>query len=133
MKKILLIVPMLGFIACASKTNKIVEHTGHMHGQDCGHKMVKHGNHFDYIHGEEFHHQSQSKSISLHGMIEKKKARSLAHTDDSSSTHLHGQKCGHEFVTHGEGELSHVDYIVPDGNDTFYEDEHGHFHGLVTE
>jgi len=31
-----------------------VEHT-HVHGPDCGHATVTHGDHVDYVHGEHRH------------------------------------------------------------------------------
>ena len=34
---------------------KIHEHRDHQHGENCGHKAIKHGDHTDYDHDGELH------------------------------------------------------------------------------
>ena len=133
MRRILSLVFVLGLASCANTSHKIASHDSHIHGKDCGHNMVKHGNHSDFLHDNEYHHQNDQNVVTFHGKVEMKKSnRKLANVTANHSNHVeHGQKCGHEFVTHGSGETAHLDYIVSDSGVLIYEDEHNHFHGEV--
>ena len=70
----------------------------HVHGPDCGHAAVPHGDHVDYIHDgcAHFEHEGHWDECA--------DSPHAAHDDHA---HEHGPDCGHEAVPHGD----HVDYV----------------------
>ncbi len=83
----------------------------HVHGKDCGHTAVKHGDHVDFLHDGHLHHPAGG-SIEEHTL-------DVTGTNPAGCTpahacgahgkdHVHGAGCGHEAVPHGD----HVDYLV---------------------
>jgi len=70
----------------------------HVHGPDCGHASVRHGDHVDYFHEGHVHREHDD------------------HWDECAPSHVthgehggheHGPDCGHEAISHGD----HVDYV----------------------
>jgi hypothetical protein len=90
------------------------KHSGahaHKHGTNCGHTTVNHEGHTDYLQDGHLHHlhgdHVEEHRIAVNSMNPDK----CTPTHDCSGhdkTHVHGPKCGHEAVPHG----NHVDYLV---------------------
>ncbi len=106
------------------------EHHDHVHGPSCGHTGVVHGNHVDYLHDGQLHHQTDADQVEEH-LIE------ISATNPDQCTaghacsghaagHVHGPGCGHEPVPHGD----HVDYLV-DGHLHHQHGDHCDDHGPV--
>lgn len=100
-------------------------HTGHVHGPNCGHTAIKHGNHIDYLVDGELHHP--------HGDHCDGHVIELSDTNTDSCSpvntcndHTHGPDCGHEAIKHGD----HMDYIV-DGRLHHQHGDHCDDHGPV--
>ena len=74
-----------------------VAHT-HVHGPDCGHASVQHGDHVDYFHDGHIHHEHD-------GHWDECEASHQTHADHGG--HEHGPGCSHEAVSHGD----HTDYL----------------------
>jgi hypothetical protein len=83
----------------------------HVHGPNCGHTAVRHGDHTDFLHDGHLHH--------MHGDHVDEHTIEVSTTNPDRCTpqqrcgahdqaHLHGPGCGHEAVPHG----NHVDYLV---------------------
>ena len=90
--------------------NKHQDHD-HVHGPECGHVAVKHGDHVDYLHDGHLHHP-HGDHVDEH-VIEVSEANPAACTPEHRCSghedgHVHGPGCGHEAVPHGD----HVDYLV---------------------
>lgn len=83
----------------------------HKHGRECGHTPVTHKDHIDYLHDGHLHHV-HADHVDDHTLEESDKNRSActpAHSCSGHDTnHVHGPKCGHEALPHGD----HVDYLV---------------------
>jgi len=79
-----------------------VEHA-HQHGEGCGHKVEKHGDHVDYEH-EGHHHRGHDKHVDDCEGPEHAGKKVDAHHKDHA--HHHGKDCGHKMVKHGD----HTDY-----------------------
>ena len=108
-------------------TNQATRTGSHIHGPGCGHTVVQHGDHVDYLdHG---HLQHVHDGLTEEHVVEVTEAnpdrcspehRARGH----ESSHQHGPGCGHEAVPHG----NHIDYLVggrlhhPHGNHC---DDHG--------
>ena len=102
----------------------------HVHGPDCGHTAVKHGDHTDYLHDGHLHHP-HGDHVDEH-TIEVSATNPAACTPDHKcgghdADHVHGPGCGHEAVPHGD----HVDYLV-DGHLHHPHGDHCDDHGSVT-
>lgn len=83
----------------------------HKHGGSCGHQMVKHGDHTDYLHDGHLHyvHDDHVDEHSIDETSANKSECTPAHSCSGHSIeHSHGKDCGHEAVPHGD----HVDYLV---------------------
>jgi hypothetical protein len=99
----------------------------HVHGPDCGHTAIKHGDHVDYLHDGHLHQQNDDR-INEHqievSVKNPNKCTPEHHCSGHESDHIHGPNCGHEQVPHGD----HIDYLVnghlhhPHGNHC---DDHG--------
>lgn len=102
----------------------------HQHGPNCGHTAVNHAGHVDYLHDGHLHHANPDGTVEEH-----KIAVSPANPDSCSggksvggheARHVHGPKCGHEAVPHGD----HVDYLV-DGHLHHPHNGHCDDHGKI--
>jgi hypothetical protein len=100
-----------------------MEHTNHphIHGPNCGHTAVRHGDHVDYLHDGHLHYPHE-------GLVEEHRI-SVGPTNPTlclplKHRHIHGLNCGHEEVPHG----NHVDYLV-DGRLHHPHDAHCDDHG----
>ncbi len=87
--------------SCKSHEN----HT-HQHGPDCGHKAVRHGDHWDYAHEGHLHHP-HGDHVDEHVLEVDAQHPDGCHPLPNTE-HKHGKGCGHEAVPHGD----HTDYIV---------------------
>lgn len=94
-----LVMTSVAFGSAAPKHQTHAEHS-HKHGDKCGHKATKSGNHVDYEHDGHVH------------------AADDAHYDEhhvgDHAAHKHGDKCGHKVVNH-------------EGHKDFDHDGHKHF------
>lgn len=109
--------------------HKIHGNHSHVHGEDCGHTAIRHGDHIDYLHDGHLH--------SAHGDHFDEHALEVTSRNPSGCTpqhacaghapgHVHGNECGHEAVPHGD----HVDYLV-DGHLHHPHGSHCDDHGPV--
>lgn len=83
----------------------------HVHGPDCGHVAIKHGDHIDYLHDGHLHfpHLDHVDEHSLDVNSENPAHCTPDHVCNShDAQHVHGPDCGHPAVPHGD----HVDYLV---------------------
>ena len=83
----------------------------HIHGPNCGHSAVRHGDHVDYLHDGHLHHAHDGHidecAIEVDGVHPR--GCTPAHACGAHDrTHVHGVMCGHAAVPHGD----HVDYLV---------------------
>lgn len=103
----------------------------HEHGTDCGHTVIKHGDHVDYLHDGHLHHPTGQDDVVEEHVIELSARNPDACTDGETqgghdAGHQHGPDCGHEAVPHGD----HVDYLV-DGRLHHPHEGHCDDHGPV--
>ena len=96
----------------------------HIHGENCGHAKIKHGDHYDFLHDGHLHHPHEDH-IDEH-VLEVNDHNPNECNQKHLHDHTHGSDCGHEAVTHGD----HIDYIV-DGR--LHQQHEGHCddHGAV--
>lgn len=81
-------------------------HEAHKHGENCGHAVVKHNDHVDYMHDGHFHNTAASGKVVEHNL---RVASSKDHVKAPAEMgHTHGVNCGHERIQHGD----HSDYVV---------------------
>ena len=88
----------------------------HTHGSSCGHSMIRHGDHHDYMHDGHLHrvHEDHVDECTLEVGADNPAACTPSHAcSEHETSHTHATGCGHEAVPHGD----HVDYLV-----------HGHLH-----
>ena len=79
----------------------------HVHGNDCGHTAIRHGDHIDYIHDGHLHHEHNGH-YDEHSLDVTATNPDGCHPVHTCAGHVHGTGCGHEAVPHGD----HTDYIV---------------------
>lgn len=79
----------------------------HVHGPNCGHTAIKHGDHVDYLHDGHLHHEHNGH-YDEHRLEVNETNPDGCHPLHGCANHVHGPGCGHEAVPHGD----HVDYIV---------------------
>src|SRR5262245_28686245 len=83
----------------------------HTHGNDCGHKRIAHEGHEDFLHDGHLHHVRGDK-IEEHVIAINSKNPGACTPDHGceghDEEHMHGPRCGHDAVPHGD----HVDYLV---------------------
>ena len=106
------------------------EDHSHVHGTDCGHTAVKHGDHVDFLHDGHLHHQTQAGVVEEH-TLDVNDANPASCTgghvcSGHDAAHVHGPDCGHEAVPHGD----HIDYLV-DGHLHHQHNGHCDNHGAV--
>jgi hypothetical protein len=83
----------------------------HVHGADCGHVAIRHGNHVDYLHDGHLHHAHDGHVDECALEISAENPALCTPSHDCAGHaqgHVHGPGCGHEAVPHGD----HVDYLV---------------------
>ena len=101
----------------------------HIHGPDCGHTAIKHGDHIDYLHDGHLHHPHENH-VDEHFIEVSQKNPDLCtptHTcTGHDHNHVHGPDCGHEQVPHGD----HIDYLV-DGHLHHPHGDHCDDHGPI--
>ncbi len=102
----------------------------HVHGINCGHIAIRHGDHVDYLHDGHLHHQSNNGVIEEH-ILAVAATNPVTCTgghacNDHLTDHVHGDGCGHEAVPHGD----HVDYLV-DGHLHHQHNNHCDNHGPI--
>ncbi|MCL6271873.1 hypothetical protein M3P05_18300 [Sansalvadorimonas sp. 2012CJ34-2] len=107
--------------------HKTHSHPEHVHGEGCGHTAIRHNGHIDYIHDGHLHHPN--KDYYEEHVIDVSDTNpdgcSPVHSC-SDSGHIHGSRCGHEKVPHGD----HFDYLV-DGRLHHVHDGHCDDHGKI--
>jgi hypothetical protein len=87
-----------------------LEHS-HVHGPDCGHKALQHGDHVDYLHDGHLHHARGNDVDECEISIGKENPDACTPSHQCSGhaqAHVHGPDCGHDAIPHG----NHVDYLV---------------------
>ena len=97
----------------------------HIHGDNCGHTAIKHGDHIDYLHDGHLHHV-HGDHVDEHTLDVNEQNPDACNHGFNCGEHIHGENCGHEAVPHGD----HIDYIV-DGR---LHHQHGDYcddHGAV--
>jgi len=94
----------------AETCNKQEGHT-HTHGPNCGHTAVRHDGHVDYLHDGHLHHVHENH-VDEHrleaGAANQNRCTPDHECGSHAADHVHGPKCGHEPVMHGD----HTDYLV---------------------
>jgi hypothetical protein len=101
----------------------------HVHGPNCGHRAVQHGNHIDYLHDGHLHfvHGDHVDECKIAVDAANPSACSSGHNcAGHAADHTHGPGCGHDAVPHGD----HVDYLV-DGHLHHAHDGHCDDHGKL--
>lgn len=89
-------------MSCTIHTNH-----NHIHGKNCGHTAIQHGDHIDYLHDGHLHHV-HGDHIDEHTLEVNDKNPAECNHGFHCGEHIHGEGCGHEAVPHGD----HIDYIV---------------------
>jgi hypothetical protein len=95
----------------ASVTHLTAAQHPHRHGPGCGHILVKHGDHVDYLHDGRLHHPD-GDGVDEH-VVEVSDRNPNRCTPENGhkgheARHVHGPSCGHAAVPHGD----HIDYLV---------------------
>lgn len=85
----------------------------HVHGADCGHTPIFHGDHTDYLHDGHLHraHGAHTDECAIAVDAANPAACTPAHAEactEHAAGHVHGAGCGHEAVPHGD----HMDFLV---------------------
>ena len=105
--------------------------TTHVHGPSCGHLGIRHEDHVDYLQDGRLQNVTGSGRIAEHVIAVSEanpnectpQHRCAGHQQE----HVHGPKCGHAAVPHGD----HVDYLV-DGHLHHPHGAHCDSHGKVS-
>ena len=79
----------------------------HDHSRSCGHKRVKHGDHWDYLHDGHLHYEHDGH-YDEHRLDINESNPEACNAKYECSKHEHGDSCGHLAIPHGD----HVDYSV---------------------
>ncbi|MGB0416992.1 MAG: hypothetical protein ACPGKS_09095 [Coraliomargarita sp.] len=99
----------------------------HQHGKGCGHTAIQHGDHVDYLHDGQLHHQKADGKVEAHVLpVDETNPGGCCKQSTHSDGHVHGPNCGHEAIQHGD----HIDYIV-DGRLHHPHGDHCDDHGPV--
>jgi len=105
------------------------DHDSHVHGPDCGHTAIKHGDHTDYLHDGHMHHAHEGHydDHTIEVSDANPEGCTPAHEcAGHDAGHAHGDDCGHDAVPHG----AHTDYLV-DGHLHHPHGGHCDDHGAV--
>lgn len=105
------------------REHHIHENHDHVHGKDCGHTAIKHGDHIDYIHDGHLHH---AHGDHVDECVIEVSEINPDHCNKVEDTHIHDDNCGHEKIPHG----NHIDYLV-DGRLHHVHGDHVDDHGPV--
>lgn len=101
----------------------------HLHHEGCGHTMIAHEGHRDFLDNGHLHHV-HGRQVDDHRIAESDVNPSLctpAHKcDGHPAYHHHSPFCGHEAVPHED----HIDYLVA-GHLHHAHGDHCDFHGKV--
>jgi len=83
----------------------------HIHGTFCGHQIIRHDDHIDYLHDGCLHYL-HSGHVVEHTILETITNPTKCTPDHACNSHdhshQHSELCGHETVPHGD----HLDYLV---------------------
>lgn len=93
--------------------SSVHEGHAHHHGPGCGHTVIWHGDHRDYLHDGCLHHPRDDRVFEhrLEVTPENPAECTPGHAcGEHEHGHRHGPGCGHEAVPHGD----HFDYLVGD-------------------
>jgi len=85
----------------------------HVHGPNCGHTALRHGDHVDYLHDGHLHHSHENHIDECEVPISTSNPNACTPAHQCAAhaqTHVHGANCGHDAIPHGD----HVDYVVGD-------------------
>ena len=88
----------------------IHENHTHVHGPDCGHVAIRHGDHVGYLHDGHLHcaHEDHYDEHVI-AVTDANPDGCVPHDCTAhDAAHVHGPGCGHPAVPHGD----HVDYLV---------------------
>jgi hypothetical protein len=105
------------------------EKHSHVHGANCGHTAIRHGDHTDYLHEGHMHRAHEGHVDECAIAIDDKNPASCTPGHlcaGHASNHVHGAGCGHEAVPHGD----HTDYLV-DGHLHHPHSGHCDDHGAI--
>jgi hypothetical protein len=94
-----------------SKEHHVHESHSHTHGDNCGHKKVKHADHTDYLHDGHLHNIHEGHVDEHHIEVTSKNPADCTpdhKCEGHDANHKHGANCGHEAIPHGD----HTDYLV---------------------
>lgn len=83
----------------------------HVHGPGCGHVAVVHDGHLDYLHDGHLHSPHGDHHDEHVLPVSPANPDGCCGSDccaEHDAAHVHGPRCGHEAVPHGD----HVDYLV---------------------
>lgn len=83
----------------------------HRHGPACGHTVIWHGDHKDYLHDGCMHHVQGGQVFEHHIEVTPENPAECTEghgCGEHGSEHRHSPGCGHETVPHGD----HFDYLV---------------------
>ena len=108
-------------MACSNSTS----HSDHIHGPDCGHTAIVHGDHIDYLHDGRLHNPHEDH-YDEHFIDVTQTNPDICNPIHSCKDHVHGPGCGHESVPHGD----HLDYLV-DGRLHHVHNGHCDDHGPI--
>lgn len=106
----------------------IHENHSHVHGPDCGHVSIQHGDHVGYLHDGHLHcaHEDHYDEHVI-AVSETNPDGCVPHDCTAhDAAHVHGPDCGHPAVPHGD----HVDYLV-DGHLHHPHGDHCDDHGPI--
>ena len=109
--------------------HKIHGNHSHVHGTDCGHTAIRHGEHVDYLHDGCLHtpHGDHFDECRIEVSPEHPDACTAGQEAAAHGlVHQHGPGCGHEAVPHG----GHLDYLV-EGRLHHPHGEHCDDHGAI--
>jgi hypothetical protein len=109
--------------------HRVHEKHDHQHEEGCGHPVVDHEGHRDYLHDGHLHH-GKGDHFEEHVIAVSEKnpdACTQGHNCGAhSGAHRHGPSCGHDAIPHG----GHVDYVV-DGHLHHPHETHCDDHGTI--
>lgn len=85
--------------------HQVHETHSHVHGGDCGHTQIMHGEHVDYLHDGHLHAEHKTHYDECVISVSEKNPAKCAEIECACG---HEAACEHEIVPHGD----HVDHLV---------------------
>lgn len=124
MKIIISVLTLVLVVACGTAMKQ-----SHVHGDNCGHEAVKHGNHYDYIVAGKF----ETFNGDFHGLVDMsdKTNRGVANVEVHED-HMHGPTCGHSSVKHCENSACTSFHYDFSHEGTYHAIHGGHWHNHGT-